>query len=142
MFTTNRPVRIVAATAVAMTVPLLLSGCSIGEKVSMQAQNVGCSLVTPVADSMAADIDAALKSAVLDPSAAIGRLQAARTVLAPIGDQMPAGQQQTAVQNVVDTIDTLIPVLKAESTGSTTGTSSDILTKKLSEQMKALTTLC
>lgn len=141
MSTTNRPV-LIAATAVALATPLLLSGCSIGDTVSTQAQNAACPLVTPITDKVASDIDAALKSAVLDPAAALDQLKAARTILAPIADQLPAGKQQTAVQNVVDTIDKLIPVLKAESTGSSTGTSSDVLTKKLSEQMKALTTLC
>ncbi|MBN9632157.1 MAG: hypothetical protein J0I18_16335 [Actinobacteria bacterium] len=141
MSTPTRPV-LVAATAVALTAPLFLSGCSIGDTVSKQAQNAACSLVTPITDKVAADIDAALKSAVLDPAAAIDQLKAARTILGPIADQIPVGEQKTAVQNVVDTIDQLIPVLKAESIGSTTGTSSDVLTKKLSEQMKALTTLC
>lgn len=141
MFTRSRPV-IVAAIAVALAAPLLLSGCSVGESVSKQAQSAACSLVTPITDQVASDIDAALKSAVLDPAAAIDQLKAARTILAPVAAQLPAGDQQTAVQNVVDTIDKLIPVLEAEATGSTKSTSSDALTKKLSDQIKALTTLC
>ncbi|WP_085370058.1 hypothetical protein [Leifsonia sp. NCR5] len=141
MSTLNRPV-IVAAAAVSLAAPLLLSGCSIGETVSQQAQNAACTLVTPVIDSVASDIDAALKSSTLDPTTAADQLGAARTILAPIAKQMPDGPQATAAQKVVDTIDQLITVLKAEAKGQATGTSSDKLTKQLSEQIKALTTLC
>jgi hypothetical protein len=125
-----------------LVTPLLLAGCAMDGITVAKPQNPACGLMTPIIDRVTSDIDAAMKSAALDPNSAIDQLKTARAIVAPIADQLPESRQATAAQDVVDTIDRLIPILNAEAAGTTTTAGSDELTRQLSKQMKALTTLC
>lgn len=137
-----RHARLASVLALSLTVGITLTGCSVGDVVRQQAGTVACSLITPVIDQVANDVQNVVNTIGIDPTQALTNLKAARTVLQGISTQVTGGTQIGDVQAAVNSLDKLIPLVESAATGSVDTAAIAKLQKQLSTEITTLTNMC
>ena len=116
----SRTGRIAAAIATAALSGALLAGCSsVGEIAAQEAGNAACTIITPVIEQVATDVQPAVADIPVDPAAAEKNLQAAKVLLDTVASQIAEGAATSAADTASTAIDGLIEQAQALEAGET-----------------------